>query len=250
MVTRCGDLSARKNLLIFYFIEKLFMMYVLWFFIGHLLFFDSLPEFLNSYLSIPMLIVFSIIGLWALIKPSCMSYFLNGTCWYLLFYVNPFISFISFLPITCFLFFLSVRFHYINTSYEKKIVVYFLMFLVFHYFQTGFGKLYSEPWINGSALQTILTSSISRIENIFLLFENKFIWKTLTYAVIAFELGTSIVFFKKGRNIYILALIAFHTVIGFSLNAFQLSIPYILIWSWLYSYLNTKTFRLNCLNSY
>lgn len=239
-----ANFFVNKSLFILNYIEKLIIIYALWFFIGHLVFFDSLPAFTDKDYAIPSLVIFSTIGVWALVKSSAVSLFLTAICWYLLYYINPFVSFISFLPTAGFLFFLSLRFKYHGTPSEKKVIYYFLIFLVFHYSQTGLGKLYSESWTNGTALQTILSSPLSRVSDLVFFSENTTLWKILTYSVIAFELSAPILFFKRIQNIYILALIGFHIALGLSLNIFQLSIPYILIWSWFYFYFKQKAAKL------
>lgn len=212
--------------------EYLLFSYCLVFFGGHLFYQSEL----NSGLSQPTMHFLLIGGLasacYVCLKKSSVGLLLLAVFWMLLYYINPYVNFISFLILDFFLIFLSVHYNEKISPAEKQLAFDgFSCFLGCHYFITGILKTMSAAWRNGEALFYIKSSVLG--SSVAVSFPDNLLMQS-SWLVIALELGGVLLVFKKLRRFVLPLLFIFHLGIGLFLNIFQLTLVYLLILLWMF----------------
>lgn len=217
-------------------IEKISILFVCIIFILH---FYYQKQLLNHIDLIPLNLYFCLsilISLHALLTSKFISLFLMSVLWYFLFLVNPFITYISFLPTSLFLMMISLHKLDIDFFYKKIIFKSFLIYMSAHYFLSALVKVLNENWASGMALQKILSTDAGRDYTKFLAVNYPQPLFILTFLTILVEFFGVFLLNRKTRTLTLIMLFFLHLGIAMTMKLLQLTIPYFLILSWIYFY--------------
>lgn len=217
-------------------IEKTSIFFVFIFFVLHFIFQKQL---LNNIDIIPLNLYFCVsilVSLHALLTSKFISLFLMSILWYSLFLVNPFIDYISFLPMSLFLMMISLLKLDVDSSYKKIVYVSFLFYMSAHYFLSALVKALNYNWSSGAALEKILSTDIGRDYSKFLALNYPQPLFILTILTILVEFLGVFLLYRKARTPTLIMLFILHLGIAMTMKLLQLTIPYFLILSWIYFY--------------
>lgn len=217
-------------------IEKMSIFFVLIFFILHFFYQKQLLNNIGSIL-VNLYFCFSIlITFHALVTSKFLSMFLMSILWYFLFLVNPYIDYISFLPMSLFLMMISLLKLDIDSLYKKAVYSSFLFYMSAHYFLSALVKALNYNWVSGAALEKILSTDIGRDYSKFLALNYPKPLFILTLLTILVEFLGAFLLYRKARTLTLIMLFFLHLGIAMTMKLLQLTIPYFLILSWIYFY--------------
>lgn len=232
---KIGLLSViKKNYLIQ--IEKTSIFFVFIFFVFHFIYQKQLLNNIGSILINLYFCASILISLHALITSKFLSMFLMSVLWYFLFLVNPYIDYISFLPMSLFLMMISLLKLDIDSSYKKIVYSFFLIYMSAHYFLSALVKALNNNWASGAALEKILATDIGRDFSKFLALNYSKPLFILTLFTILVEFLGVFLLHRKTRTLTLIMLFFLHLGIAMTMKLLQLTIPYFLILSWIYFY--------------
>lgn len=222
-------MSAKIN-----YIENALLVFIAYYFIGHLLNFDEInfynwaliPKFVLSIgLALSILIIF---------RKNFLLYILLFLCLISLAKINPFVNSVSFPQII----FLALCFGLRHLNPSRKDLFHlaatgFLAYTVLNYMHFGLVKVFTKAWLDGTIVSALPATPVFRFSGLQI---SKDYAAILSWIVALLEISAFLIFFERFRKALCIMLFFMHLVIAITMPLLQLSIPYFLTLLWLYFY--------------